>query len=90
MKRGFGNRNETGKAPTMARRQAIRDLETGIFKSWNLNSRKRGKATGKRSFLRACQDANLLVDQLKTKTKKKLSAGLKTKVSATLEALMFR
>ena len=87
MKRGFGNRNETGKAPTMARRQAIRDLETEIFKSWQ----KRVKAKGKRpGFLQACEAANLLVGQLKTKTKKKLSAGLKTKVSAALEALKFK
>ena len=100
VRRGFGNSKKlsfSGKmsaVPPMengTRRQAIRDLETEIFKSWNLNRRKRGKATGKTNgFLRACQDANLLVDQLKTKTKKKLSAGLKTKVSATLEALMFR
>ena len=93
VRRGFGNSKKlssSGKMPAVppmedvTRRQAIGHLETF------LNKRMRGKAAGKGSgFLQAYEAANRLVGQLKTKTKKKLSAGLKTKVSATLKALKY-
>merc|ERR1712039_428933 len=77
LRRGFGQ--ITHMVPNMediTRRQAIRDLETELLKG-----RMRGqKGAG---YVQTC----LLVNQLKTKTKKKLSVGLKTKVSAALQAL---
>ena len=83
LRRGFGQM--THMVPNMediTRRQAIRDLETELLKR-----RMRGqKGAG---YMQTCQDVGLLVNQLKTKTKKKLSAGLKTKVSAALQALQF-